>query len=59
VVKGDLILLSAGDVITGDSRLLESKDHFVDKACLTGKTFPVEKGAFSSYLRTKKPNINQ
>jgi Mg2+-importing ATPase len=43
VVKGDLILLSAGDVITGDSRLLESKDLFVDEACLTGETFPVEK----------------
>jgi len=45
VVKGDLILLSAGDVITGDSRLLESKDLFVDEACLTGETFPVEKVA--------------
>jgi len=43
VVKGDLILLSAGDVIPGDSRLLESKDLFVDEACLTGETFPVEK----------------
>jgi Mg2+-importing ATPase len=43
VVKGDLILLSAGDVITGDCRLLESKDLFVDEACLTGETFPVEK----------------
>src|ERR1051325_8825567 len=43
VVKGDLILLRAGDVITGDSRLLESKDLFVDEACLTGETFPVEK----------------
>ena len=45
VVKGDLILLRAGDVITGDSRLLESKDLFVDEACLTGETFPVEKVA--------------
>src|SRR3984893_7521210 len=43
VVEGDLILLSAGDVITGDSRLLDSKDLFVDEACLTGETFPVEK----------------
>jgi Mg2+-importing ATPase len=45
VVKGDLILLRAGDVITGDSRLIESKDLFVDEACLTGETFPVEKVA--------------
>jgi Mg2+-importing ATPase len=43
VVKGDLILLSAGDVIASDSRLLESKDLFIDEACLTGETFPVEK----------------
>ncbi|HEX2654036.1 MAG TPA: magnesium-translocating P-type ATPase, partial [Xanthobacteraceae bacterium] len=43
VVRRDFILLRTGDVITGDSRLLESKDLFVDEACLTGETFPVEK----------------
>ncbi len=31
VLRGDIILLSAGDVIPGDSRLLECKDLFVDE----------------------------
>lgn len=36
------MILNAGDTIPGDSRLLESKDLFVDEAALTGETYPVE-----------------
>jgi Mg2+-importing ATPase len=43
IVKGDIVLLSAGDLIPGDSLLLESKELFTDEAVLTGETFPVEK----------------
>ncbi len=42
IVPGDIVLLKAGDTVPGDSRLLESKDLFVDEAALTGETFPVE-----------------
>ncbi|MBS1669463.1 MAG: magnesium-translocating P-type ATPase [Bacteroidetes bacterium] len=42
-VPGDIIFLSAGDVIPGDSLLLESKELFIDEAAFTGETFPVEK----------------
>jgi P-type Mg2+ transporter len=42
IVPGDIVLLNAGDTIPGDSRLLESKDLFVDEAALTGETYPVE-----------------
>jgi Mg2+-importing ATPase len=42
IVPGDIVLLKAGDTIPGDSRLLASKDLFVDEAALTGETFPVE-----------------
>lgn len=45
VVPGDIIILSAGDVIPADSLLLESKDLFIDEAAFTGETFPVEKNA--------------
>jgi len=45
VVLGDVILISAGDVIPADCRLLESKDLFLDEATLTGETYPVEKSA--------------
>ena len=43
VVKGDVVLLTAGDLIPGDSLLLESKELFVDEAVFTGETYPVEK----------------
>lgn len=45
VVPGDVIILSAGDVIPGDSLLLDSRELFIDEAAFTGETFPVEKNA--------------
>lgn len=43
IVEGDCIGLSAGDMIPGDSILLDSKDLHVNEAALTGESFPVEK----------------
>ena len=43
VVPGDVVLLRAGTLIPGDSRLLESNNLFVDEAALAGESFPVEK----------------
>jgi Mg2+-importing ATPase len=43
VVPGDIIFLSAGDVIPADSLLLDSKELFIDEAAFTGETYPVEK----------------
>ncbi len=43
VVRGDVILLRAGDVIPGDCLLLDSNQLFVDEATLTGETYPVDK----------------
>jgi Mg2+-importing ATPase len=43
VVPGDVICLSAGDIIPGDSLLLASQELFVDEAAFTGETYPVEK----------------
>ena len=45
IVPGDIVQLTAGDVIPGDGLLLQSKDLFVDEATLTGETYPVEKMA--------------
>jgi P-type Mg2+ transporter len=45
VVPGDVVLLSAGDMIPADLRLLEAKDLFVNQASLTGESLPVEKFA--------------
>ncbi len=43
MVPGDILTLAAGDIIPGDSRILESTDLFVDEATLTGETYPIEK----------------
>ncbi|HYP69048.1 MAG TPA: magnesium-translocating P-type ATPase [Thiobacillaceae bacterium] len=43
VVPGDVILLSAGDLIPADGRVLEARDFFVKQALLTGEPYPVEK----------------
>lgn len=45
VVPGDVVTLSAGDIIPGDCLILESKELFVDEAAFTGETFPVEKNS--------------
>lgn len=43
IVSGDLILLSAGDIVPADCLLLDEDELFVDEAAFTGETFPVEK----------------
>ena len=44
LVPGDIVLLSAGDMVPADLRLLESRDLFLNQSALTGETMPVEKG---------------
>ncbi len=43
VVPGDVVKLSAGDMIPTDVRILESKDLFISQSVLTGEAMPVEK----------------
>ena len=43
LVVGDIVHLSAGDMIPADVRILEAKDLFVSQASLTGESEPIEK----------------
>ena len=43
LVPGDIVHLSAGDMIPADIRLVSSKDLFVSQSALTGEAMPVEK----------------
>lgn len=43
VVVGDLVHLSAGDMIPADVRIIDAKDLFVSQASLTGESEPIEK----------------
>jgi Mg2+-importing ATPase len=45
IVPGDVIRLSAGDLVPADARLLEARDLHVNQAALTGESLPVEKEA--------------
>lgn len=54
VVRGDLVLLKAGDIIPGDGLILESKDLYVNESVLTGESFPAEKKADAATGGSKK-----
>jgi Mg2+-importing ATPase len=43
IVPGDVIVLSAGNLIPADGLVIEAEDFLVNEASLTGESFPVEK----------------
>ena len=45
IVKGDILLLEAGDLVTADGRILESYSLQVNESSLTGESTNVEKKA--------------
>ncbi len=45
VVRGDLIVLSEGDRVPADARIVSSNDLMLDESLLTGESLPVEKQA--------------
>jgi len=45
LVPGDILALSAGDMLPADVRILSAKDLFVSQSAMTGESLPVEKFA--------------
>ena len=43
IVPGDVILLSAGNLIPADGVVIEAQDFLVSESSMTGESFPVEK----------------
>jgi len=54
LVPGDIVKLSAGDMIPADVRLLAAKDLFIIQGTLTGESLPVEK----SEARDLRANVS-
>ncbi len=55
LVPGDIVHLSAGDMVPADMRLLSVKDLFVNQSSLTGESMPVEK--FAEKTRAEQISI--
>ncbi|VFS62468.1 Magnesium-transporting ATPase, P-type 1 [Raoultella planticola] len=55
LVPGDIVKLSAGDMIPADLRILQARDLFVAQASLTGESLPVEKVARSRDPQQSNP----
>ena len=56
---GDIVHLSAGDMIPADVRILDAKDLFVSQASLTGESEPVEKDAQCERTEAERDRITQ
>src|SRR5665213_3233401 len=55
LVPGDIVELIAGDLVPADSRLVDSRDLFVNQALLTGEPYPAEKQASDAALGAGNP----
>ena len=55
LVPGDIVELIAGDLVPADSRLIVSRDLFVNQALLTGEPYPAEKEAGDAPSGTDNP----
>ncbi|MEM5344317.1 magnesium-translocating P-type ATPase [Paraburkholderia azotifigens] len=61
IVPGDVIVLSAGDLVPADLRLISARDLFVNQSALTGEAMPCEKHPHASTMTVDSqfelPNI--
>ncbi|NNM59628.1 MAG: magnesium-translocating P-type ATPase [Legionellales bacterium] len=55
IVPGEIVFLSAGDMIPADLRLLWAKDLFINQAAMTGEALPVEKFAHQKNINIQNP----
>ncbi|MGL6001005.1 MAG: magnesium-translocating P-type ATPase [Plesiomonas sp.] len=59
LVPGDIVKLSAGDMIPADLCIIKAKDLFISQASLTGESIPVEKSVLRYRESPSNPQIDQ
>jgi len=57
LVPGDIVFLSAGDMLPADVRLISSKELYVSQSALTGEAMPVEKFDLPVYVKRSTSNL--
>ncbi|WP_286845966.1 MULTISPECIES: cation-translocating P-type ATPase [Aminobacterium] len=55
VVRGDVIVVSEGDRVPADARLIAGVNLSVDESMLTGESVPVRKKPWDGHLETGRP----
>jgi P-type Mg2+ transporter len=53
IVRGDLVRLSAGDLVPADAHLVTARDLYVQQSALTGESLPTDKEATGEPASTK------
>ena len=58
VCVGDIVHLSAGDMLPADVKILDAKDLFVSQASLTGESAPIEKSVSPDDIKDSITDYN-
>lgn len=57
LVPGDIVLLSAGDIVPADGKIISANDFYLNESSLTGESLPVEKYAESENIIYSGTNV--
>jgi len=57
IVPGDIIYLTAGDIVPADGKIITANDFYLNESSLTGESLPVEKDALQNNIIFSGTNV--